>query len=59
MKALSHEKQNEVRTEKDNEGIILRHQCYLKQRLKELNAEAMRMRHEQELVSQIGYILVK
>lgn len=51
MKALSHEKQNELRTEKDNEGIILRHQCDLKQRLKELNAEAMRMRHEQELVS--------
>lgn len=46
LKHLVAEKQRELMVEKDNENTIMRHQCDLKERLKELNAEAMRMRHE-------------
>jgi hypothetical protein len=46
LKHLVAEKQRELMIEKDNENTIMRHQCDLKERLKELNAEAMRMRHE-------------
>jgi hypothetical protein len=34
---------NELQVEKDNENTILRHQCDLKERLKELNGEALRL----------------
>ena len=34
----------------DNENTILKHQCDLKERYKELNVEAIRLQHEQDLV---------
>ena len=52
LKLVYADKQQEYQIEKDNENTILRHQCDLKERLKELNAESLRLQHEQNLVSE-------
>ncbi len=57
LKQVYQQKQSEYQVEKDNENTILRHQCDLKERLKELNAEALRLQHEQNLVSYLVLII--
>lgn len=41
----------ELAQEKDNENAMLKHQCDLKERLKDLNYESMKLENRQKEVS--------